>query len=123
MLVSRDDVKVNTKDEAGRSPLYYTVEEGHEPVVKLLVTWDDVEVDSKDNQARSPLFNATAGKGHEVVVKILVARDDVEVDSKRGGFQGPKSPGLSQAQPEPSRQWGLRLGPVIYWAGASSSWA
>ena len=38
MLGSRDDVKVNTKDEAGRSPLSCAAEEGHEPVVKLLVT-------------------------------------------------------------------------------------
>ena len=63
--------------------------------MKLLVMQDNVEVDSKDNQAHSLLFNATTGKGHEAVVKILVTRNDVKVDSKRGGFQGPKSPGLS----------------------------
>ena len=48
ILVTRDNVEVNTTDNEGRSPLLQAVEEGHETVVKLLVAWDDVEVNTKD---------------------------------------------------------------------------
>ena len=48
MLVVRDDVKVNTKDWRGYSPLSYTARNGREVVVKMLVARDDVEVNTKD---------------------------------------------------------------------------
>ena len=83
ILVAQDDVKVNTKDETGCSPLSYTTENRHEAVVKILVTgtmsrWT---LDTKDSDGHSLLLHAVE-EGHEAVVKLLVAWDDVEVDSK-----------------------------------------
>ena len=36
LLVARDDVVANSKDENGRTPLSWAAEGGHEAVVKLL---------------------------------------------------------------------------------------
>jgi ankyrin repeat protein len=55
LLVRRDDVEADSKDEDGRTPLSWAVEGGHEAVVKLLVERDDVEADSKHSRGRTPL--------------------------------------------------------------------
>jgi Ankyrin repeats (3 copies) len=75
------DVVADSKDDFGRTPLWWAAQRGHEAVVKLLVARDDVAADSNDNDGRTPLSGA-AGGGHEAVVKLLVARDDVAADSK-----------------------------------------
>ena len=54
LLVARDDVEVDSKDEAGRSPLSYAAENGHEAVVKILVARDNVEVDSSEVDSKDP---------------------------------------------------------------------
>ena len=58
ILVMRDNIKVNTKDDHGRSPLSYAAEHVNQAVVKILVAWDDVEVDTKDDHGRLPLSYA-----------------------------------------------------------------
>ena len=47
ILVTRDNVEVNTKDDHGRSPLSYAAEHVNQAVVKILVAQDDVEVDTR----------------------------------------------------------------------------
>ncbi|RYP68349.1 hypothetical protein DL771_006735 [Monosporascus sp. 5C6A] len=74
-------ISVNSKDNSGRTPLWWAAAKGHEAVVKLLIERDDVEADSKDESGQTPLSWAAAN-GHEAVVKLLVKRDDVEADSK-----------------------------------------
>jgi ankyrin repeat protein len=49
LLVERDDVEVDSKDDYGRTPLSWAAERGHKAVVQLLVERVDVEVNSKDN--------------------------------------------------------------------------
>jgi hypothetical protein len=71
----------DSKDGAGRTPLSYAAENGHEAVVRLLVEREDVEADSEDRLGRTPLSSA-ARNGHEAVVRLLVEREDVEADSK-----------------------------------------
>ncbi len=36
LLVERDDVAADSKDNSGRTPLWYAAEQGHEGVVKLV---------------------------------------------------------------------------------------
>jgi ankyrin repeat protein len=55
LLVKRDDVVVDLKDNDGRTPLSWAAERGHKAVIKLLVERDDVVVDLKDNDGRTPL--------------------------------------------------------------------
>ena len=98
--IATDDVEVDTKDDRGHSPLSYAAEEGHEPVVKILVMWDDIEVNTKDDHGCLPLSYA-AEHVNQAVVKILVTWDDVEVDTK--DHHGRSS--LSYAAEHGIRQW------------------
>jgi ankyrin repeat protein len=70
LLVEREEVEADSKDEDGRAPLSYTAVRGHEAVVKLLVERDEVEADSKDEDDWTPLSYAAAS-GYEPVVKLL----------------------------------------------------
>ena len=80
LLVARDDVGSDSKDDNGRTPLSWAAGHGQETAVKLLLDSGKVDADSKDKYGRTPLSHA-AEKGHEAVVKLLVERDDVEADS------------------------------------------
>ena len=46
LLVERNDVDADSKDENGRTPLSWAGAGGHEAVVKLLAERDDVKADS-----------------------------------------------------------------------------
>lgn len=48
LLVERDDVKADSKDESSQTPLWFAARNGHEAVVRLLTERDDVEADSKN---------------------------------------------------------------------------
>ena len=75
LLAAHADIKMDTKDKYGHSPLSYAATDRHEAMVKLLVPRDDVaELNSKNEDGRSLLSYATQ-YGHEAVVKILVVWD------------------------------------------------
>jgi hypothetical protein len=84
------NVRADSEDGYGRTPLSWAAVGGHEAVVKLLVERDDVEADSRDNYSWTPLSLAAVG-GHEAVVKLLVERDDVEADSRDNDGRTPLS--------------------------------
>jgi hypothetical protein len=84
------NIKADSKDKYGRTPLSWAAWEGHEAVVRLLIERDDVEADSKDKYGRTPLLWA-ACEGHEAVVRLLIERDDVEADSKDNRGRTPLS--------------------------------
>lgn len=58
LLVERDDVEADSKDEGGRTPLLWAAEEGHDAWARLLVEREDVEADSKSLCSRTPLSYA-----------------------------------------------------------------
>ncbi|KAI3333003.1 hypothetical protein F4824DRAFT_275426 [Ustulina deusta] len=75
---------LESKDENGRSPLWWAAGNGHEGVVKVLLE-KGADLESKDeNDGRSPLWWA-AGNGHEGVVKVLLEKGaDLESKDKDG---------------------------------------
>jgi ankyrin repeat protein len=79
LLLDRDNVVVDSRDDDGITPLSWAARSGHETVVKLLLDRDDVVADRQDNLGRTPLLWA-AERGHETVVKLLLDRDDVVAD-------------------------------------------
>src|SRR5205085_323692 len=81
LLLARDNVEVDSKNNYGQTPLSWAAGQGHEAVVELLLSRSDVEADSKDHRGRTPLW-WTAGQGHEAVVELLLARSDVKADSQ-----------------------------------------
>jgi hypothetical protein len=81
LLLTRDDIDVNSEDQYGNSPLFYAANSGHLEVTKHLLARDDIDVNSKDEEGNSLLF-IVAAKKHLEVMKLLLARDDIEVNSK-----------------------------------------
>ena len=81
LLLSRDDVIADSRDNRGRTPLSWAAERGQEIVVRLLLSRDDVTADFRDTSGQTPLSWA-AEEGHEAVVRLLLSRDDVTVDSR-----------------------------------------
>jgi ankyrin repeat protein len=53
LLVKRDDVEVDSKDDCGQTPLSLAAVGGQEAVVQLLAERDDIEADSKSKDGRS----------------------------------------------------------------------
>jgi ankyrin repeat protein len=89
---SKESIKnVNAKDGHGRTPLFWAAENGHKPVVKLLLETGQVEVDSKEYDGRTPLSFA-AENGHDAVVKLLIETGQVEVDSREWWKYGSLTP-------------------------------
>jgi ankyrin repeat protein len=64
------------RDAHDRTPLAWAAEQGHEPIVKLLLSMDGVEVNAADRNGWKPLFLA-AMRRHKSVVKILLATESI----------------------------------------------
>jgi ankyrin repeat protein len=55
LLLDRDDVEADSKDNHGQTPLLWAAEQGQDVVVRRLVDRDDVIADSKDEEGWTPL--------------------------------------------------------------------
>ena len=88
LLLSQDDVAVNSPNRDYQTPLSLAAQNGHEAVVKLLLSRDDVAVNCWDQYARPPLLLAIQN-GHEAIVKLLLSRDDVAIDYQNSYGQTP----------------------------------
>jgi ankyrin repeat protein len=81
LLVEREDVEVNTKDNWGLTPLSYAALHGQETVVRLIVEREDVKADSRDYRGQMPLFYAEVGE-NKAIVRLLLDQEDVKADSR-----------------------------------------
>ncbi|KFY47728.1 hypothetical protein V496_10483 [Pseudogymnoascus sp. VKM F-4515 (FW-2607)] len=84
------NIKPDTEDSNGRTPLSWAAERGHEAFASFLLLRANVKVDSKDSKGRTPLSWA-AENGQEAVVRMLIERKDVDADSKDSSGQTPLS--------------------------------
>jgi len=55
LLLTKDGVDPDSKDNTDRTPLWWAARSGREAVVKLLLAKDGVDPDSKDKYGRTPL--------------------------------------------------------------------
>ena len=77
VLLNDEGCDVNQRDCAGRTPLAWAANNGHEEVVKTLLEWKNVKPDFSDLHGRTPLVNASLS-GHEGVVELLLERENVD---------------------------------------------
>jgi ankyrin repeat protein len=84
LLLAREDVEVNAKDNGGNTALMWACQYGQEGVVKLLLGREEVEVNAKDGGGRTALIWACQ-HSLEGPVKLLLAREEVEVNAKDDG--------------------------------------
>jgi ankyrin repeat protein len=86
LLLAKDNIYLDSKDNNGRMPLSWAAEKGCEVIVKLLLAKDNIYLDSKDNNGRTPLSWAAqraAEKGHETITHRLVKKG-ANVNAKYG---------------------------------------
>jgi hypothetical protein len=70
LLVERDNVEADSKENHGQTPLSRAAADGHEAVVKALLARDDVGLSFKDNYGRKPMLLVVRNR-HGAVVKLL----------------------------------------------------
>ena len=90
ILLARDDVDPDLKNDSGQTLLSLAASNGREAMVNLLLARDTVNPNSQDKYDKTPLSLA-ASNGHEAVVNILLARDDVDSDLKSDSGRTPLS--------------------------------
>ncbi|KAH7399590.1 hypothetical protein BKA66DRAFT_407142, partial [Pyrenochaeta sp. MPI-SDFR-AT-0127] len=76
-----ENIIPGSKDQDGRTPLWWTAKNGHETVFKRLLDQDNVNVDIKDRHGQTPLWWA-ARNGHLAILKLLLGTNKVDVDTK-----------------------------------------
>ena len=62
LLLGKDSVNPDSRDNSGRTPLSYAARTRSEVVMKLLLAQDGFSPDSRDSDSRPPLSYAT-GRG------------------------------------------------------------
>jgi ankyrin repeat protein len=78
MILKRDLIDVNKKDEYGRTLLQNAVVLGYSEVAELFIEYG-ADVNSKDNNNRHVLFDALSF-GDKKFIKHLLSCDDLELD-------------------------------------------
>ncbi len=73
MLLTQDDVDVNTQDLDGQTPLGWAVFSGHAAVVANLVRDPEVRLDIRDVEGRTPLSWAIINR-QDLILGLLLNR-------------------------------------------------
>ena len=81
LLLARDDVYCDSKDEDGRTPLTWAARFGRPRAVKLLLAQDDVDPNSRDKYGYTPLHWAVK-KSHFQAANFLLGQDNTDPNSK-----------------------------------------
>ncbi|KAH0521908.1 hypothetical protein TsFJ059_005838 [Trichoderma semiorbis] len=81
VLLTRNDINLNQKDEYGRTALAVAAEKGHRAVAELLLARSDIAADTRDKRHRTPLSLA-AEQGHAAVIELFISRRDINADAR-----------------------------------------
>ncbi|KAI3038218.1 hypothetical protein CBS147353_11912 [Aspergillus niger] len=70
---------VNEVDVEGRTPLHCAAENGHDPVVQVLLTNEQLDVNARDHRKSTALHEA-AWKGHLAVANLLLTKPNIDIN-------------------------------------------
>ncbi|KAI3034865.1 hypothetical protein CBS76997_10987 [Aspergillus niger] len=70
---------VNEVDVEGRTPLHCAAENGHDPVVQVLLTNEQLDVNARDHRKSTALHEA-AWKGHLAVADLLLTKPNIDIN-------------------------------------------
>lgn len=84
LLLSRDDVDVNSVDHWGRTPLSWASAAGQDAVVGLLISHKNIKVNLSDDQGRTPLFWAVVNEHKGVMLELLRKNADITTTDGSG---------------------------------------
>jgi ankyrin repeat protein len=86
ILLERDDIDVNLRDDKGRTALSWACINGSLELVDLILKKDNIDPNVRDNTGGTPLvkmcrsIRSRAGVEHLEISKILLERDDIDVN-------------------------------------------
>lgn len=90
ILLNQVNIRTDSKDHDGRTPLSYAAECGSLKIVEALLQRPEINPDSIDNVGRTPLSYA-AGSSSEEVVRCLLAHPIIQLNSKDNKGRTPLS--------------------------------
>ncbi|GCB25504.1 ankyrin-1 [Aspergillus awamori] len=70
---------VNEVDVEGRTPIHCAAENGHDPVVQVLLTNEQLDVNARDHRKSTALHEA-AWKGHLAVANLLLTKPNIDIN-------------------------------------------
>lgn len=79
LLLERNEVDVNVRDNIGETALSSAATNGRESIVRLLLEQNEIDVNARDILGQSPLFRAVRSQIISVV-ELLLATDGIEVN-------------------------------------------
>lgn len=88
LLIDRQDVDINSRDEYGLTPLSLAVENRQDMIVQILLEKQGVDLNSRDKDGLTPLSHA-AGWGYETIVQMLLEKEGVDMNSRNDAGQTP----------------------------------
>lgn len=77
-LIGTKGCDINQIDCTGITPLMWAAENGHDPLVKLLLAQNNLDPDKVDPKYGRTALSRAAGNGHEGVVRLLLGRASSE---------------------------------------------
>lgn len=75
ILLEREDLDLNFRDQDGRTPLMSAVQGNHAEIVKMLVKYEAVEINARDPVTHHTPLSLAALKGYGIIAKILLGRN------------------------------------------------
>ncbi|EHA17694.1 hypothetical protein ASPNIDRAFT_125931 [Aspergillus niger ATCC 1015] len=76
---------VNEVDVEGRTPLHCAAENGHDPVVQVLLANEQLDVNARDHRKSTALHEA-AWKGYLAVANLLLTKSNVDINVEIGNL-------------------------------------
>ena len=87
LLLKRNDIKVNVRNNEGNTALMFACEYRYRDIIEILLTKNDINVNEKNNEGNTVLMIACLYRYTEIV-KLLLERDDIQIEINEKNNEG-----------------------------------